>query len=49
MKAVNNQNVLKNAKGRPSKNNNEVKVNELVVEYLTTKENNYGKKFNIIK
>ena len=49
MKAVNNQNVLKNAKGRPSKNNNEVKINELVVEYLTTKANNYGKSIQYYK
>ena len=33
--------MLKGSKGRPTKNNNEVKVNELVVEYLTTKENNW--------
>ena len=37
MKAVNTQSMLKGSKGRPTKNNNEVKVNELVVEYLTTK------------
>lgn len=44
MKAVNNQTVLKGSnRGRPSKNNNEVKINELVVEYLTTKKNNHDK------
>ena len=30
MKAVNNQNVIKNAKGRPKLNNNEIKINELI-------------------
>merc|ERR1712164_215273 len=49
MKAVNNQTVLNNSKGRPSKKNNEVKINELVVEYLTTKENNYGKSIQYYK
>ena len=49
MKAVNNQNVLKNPKGRPKLNNNEVKINEIVVEYLTTKANNYGKNIQYYK
>ena len=42
MKAVNNQNVIKNAKGKPKLNNNEI-VNEIIVKYLTTKQNNYSK------
>ena len=41
--------MLKGSKGRPTKNNNEVKVNELVVEYLTTKKNNYGKNIQYYK
>ena len=49
MKAVNNQNVIKGSKGRPSKNNNEIKVNEIIVEYLTTKQNNYGKNIMYFK
>ena len=49
MKSVINQNVLKNSKGRPKLNNNEIKINELVVEYLTTKANNYGKSIQYYK
>ena len=49
MKAINTQSMLKGSKGRPVKNNNEVKVNELFVEYLTTKENNYGKHIQYYK
>ena len=43
MKAINNRNMLKGTKGRPQKDNNVVKVNELICEYLTTKMNGYGK------
>ena len=43
MKAINNHNMLKGTKGRPQKDNNVVKVNELICEYLTTKMNGYGK------
>ena len=49
MKAVNNQNVIKNAKGRPKLKNNEIKVNEIIVEYLTTKQNNYSKNIMYFK
>ena len=49
MKAVNNQNVIKNAKGRPKLNNNAIKVNEIIVEYLTTKQNNYSKNIMYFK
>lgn len=43
MKAINSYNMLKGSNGRPQKQNNVVKVSELIVEYLTTKPNNYSK------
>ena len=50
MKAVNNQNVIKtSSRGRPNKNNNAIKVNEIIVEYLTTKQNNYSKNIMYFK
>lgn len=32
----------KSKRGRPAKNENKVTINDLVVEYLTTKENGYN-------
>ena len=49
MKAVNTQNMLKGSKGRPIKKNNEIKVNEITVEYSTTKQNNYSKNIMYFK
>ena len=49
MKKLNNHNMLKASKGRPAKTNNEITINELECQYLTTKENNYGKNIMYFK
>ena len=41
--------MMKGSKGRPVKQNNVVKVNEIIVEYLTTKQNNYSKNIMYFK
>ena len=43
MKRINNQNMIKGSKGRPQKDNNVVRVHDLICEYIITKMNNYGK------
>ena len=49
MKAVNAHNMLTNSKGRPQKDNNVVRVNELMCEYIITKMNSYGKSIMYFK
>ena len=49
MKRVNHHNMLKGSKGRPQKDTNIVKVNELICEYIITKTNGYGKSIMYFK
>ena len=49
MKRVNHHNMLKGSRGRPQKDTNAVKVNELICEYVITKMNGYVKKHHVFK
>lgn len=40
---------MSKGRGRPAKNNNSIRVNELLVEYLSTKEDNYKNEISYFK